>query len=75
MVNASNNVTLCFHKLCKNRKNGKVPPSVAVYIVNMNMKSCVLSKPFISIIKPFKEIVSSSVSGEIKKVLKLSKKT
>lgn len=74
MVNASNNVTLCFHKFCKNRKNGKVPLLVAVYIVNMNMKSCVLSKPFISI-KPFKEIVSSSVSGEIKKVLKLSKKT
>lgn len=55
-------------------KNGKVPPSVAVYIVNMSMKSCVLPKPFISI-KPFKEIVSSSVSGWIKKVLKLTKKT
>lgn len=74
MVNASNNVTLCFHKFCKNRKNGKVPLLVAVYIVNMNMKSCVLSKPFTSI-KPFKEIVSSSVSGWIKKVLKLTKKT
>lgn len=73
MVNASNNVTLCFHKLCKNMKNGKVPPSVAVYIVNMGMKSCVLPKPFISI-KPFKEIVSSSVSGWIKKVLKLTNK-
>ena len=55
IVNAGNNVTLSFHKLHESWKKGKVPPSVPLYTVIMDMKSCAMSKPSISVWKSQRE--------------------